>query len=107
MSRAQEESTITASMPRALGVAVRTFDAWMLADEKALSNTLGYQVQQQRAPEEVRDPKSSCSRLLHAGQLDLRQREMYAEVARRTDLLLLAQRCPAGFGVFLARLQRL
>jgi hypothetical protein len=50
MSKAQEEASVTTGIPRALGVAVRTFDAWMLADETALSNTLGFQVRQQLRP---------------------------------------------------------
>lgn len=108
MSKAQEEASVTAGIPRALGVAVRTFDAWMLADETALSNTLGYQVQQQRLPEANRDPKASCAQLLEQNRaVELRQREMYSEVAKLADLQLLAIRCPTGFGVFLDRLRNL
>lgn len=37
--------------PRAFGIAIRTFDAWMLADERALTTVLGCQIQRQPAPE--------------------------------------------------------
>jgi hypothetical protein len=107
MSKAQGESQLTLGVPRALGVAVRAFDAWMLADQTALSSSLGYQVQMQRLPEENRDPKTTCSQLLESAPVHLRQREMYAEIARQADLTLLSQRCPTGFGVFFTRLQSL
>ena len=37
--------------PRAMGVAIKTFDAWMLADEQTLTKVLGYTVQTQPDPE--------------------------------------------------------
>jgi hypothetical protein len=43
--------------PRAFGVAIRTFDAWMLADEQALTSVLGRPIQRQPAPETVKNPK--------------------------------------------------
>src|SRR5687767_12965367 len=62
VDRAQDDRT--SDIARALGVAVRTFDAWMLADERALTETLGRNVDRQPDPERIRDPKAECARLL-------------------------------------------
>lgn len=90
---------------RALGVAVRQFDAWMLADERALTQVLGGTVQRQRAPEEISDPKRTCEQLRDAAQSRLPLSEMYAGVAHAADLTLLAERCPRGFAPFADRLR--
>lgn len=102
---AQEEKAV--SLPRAFGIAIRTFDAWMLADEKVLSSVLGMNVPMQREPEENPRPKAICVGLLEQSDCGLWQREMYAKIAEAVDLRRLADRCPKGFGVFVARLQAL
>jgi hypothetical protein len=104
---AQSESRVTDGMPRALGTAIRTFDAWMLADEGALSSILAVHVDRQRSPEEIADPKAICAALLAQSDCELWQREMYADIAKRIDLALLEQRCPKGFGPFAERLRLL
>lgn len=90
---------------RALGVAVRQFDAWMLADERALTQVLGGTVQRQRAPEEISDPKRACEQLRDASESGLGLSEMYAGVADAADLALVAERCPHGFAPFADRLR--
>jgi len=87
-------------LARAMGVAIRSFDAWMLADEQALASALGQRIDRQPDPETIRDPKGVCSGLLADGPNQMTQREMYAEVARRIDIDLLTSRCPMGFGLF-------
>jgi hypothetical protein len=87
-------------MRRAMGVAIRTFDAWMLADERALTRVLGQRIDRQPEPETIRDPKGVCAGLLAAGQNQMAQGEMYAQIARRADIDLLSARCPAGFEPF-------
>jgi hypothetical protein len=96
--RAQESAW--RQLPRAMGVAIRTFDAWMLADEKALTEVLGYTVARQRDPETIRNPKDVCTRLLANGQNQMAQSEMYAEIAGRIDINTLSLRCPTGFEPF-------
>jgi hypothetical protein len=88
------------NLPRAMGVAIKMFDAWMLADEKALTEVLGCTVSRQRDPETIRDPKSVCTRLLANGQNQMAQSEMYAEIAGRIDIDTLSLRCPTGFEPF-------
>ena len=92
---------------RALGVAIRTFDAWMLADEQALIEVLGYAVPRQPNPETIADPKRSCRNLLEASSNTLSQADMYLAVMRITDIETLKTLCPKGFAPFVERVQRL
>jgi hypothetical protein len=87
-------------LPRGMGVAIRTFDAWMLADEKALTKVLGDTVSTQPPPETIRDPKRVCAGLLAKGQNQMAQSEMYARIAHRINIDRLSARCPMGFGLF-------
>jgi hypothetical protein len=91
-------------LPRAMGVAIETFDAWMLADEKALTRVLGHAVPRQPDPETIRDPKGVCAGLL--GE-KMAQREMYAQVALRLDIDILTSRCTKGFKPFARHVRRM
>ena len=93
------------ALPRAIGVAIRTFDAWMLADERALSNCLGDPVNRQRNPETIRNPKQVCVEILKERSKLISQSELYAAVAADLDLQALERRCPAGFAPFAARVR--
>lgn len=107
MTEAQE-STL-AAIPRALGVAIRTFDAWMLADENALTRVLGFHVQRQPNPETTSDPKAVCRRLLKERDdgLTMKLREMYAAVCDAANLDTLQSRCPKGFAPFAKRVKEI
>jgi hypothetical protein len=107
LNEAQQEHVVTNGFPRAVGIAIRSFDAWMLADEKALSSVLGSTVPMQPSPEDISDPKGMCAELLQRSTHDLKQRELYANIAKEVDLQRLEQRCPLGFAIFAARLRRL
>lgn len=102
---AQDDTRL--SLPRALGIAVETFDAWALADEVALSSVLSQSIQRQPDPESLRDAKTTCDDLIAKSDCGLGRSEVYARVASVVDLSVLAVRCPKGFGVFADRLQRL
>lgn len=92
------------ALPRAMGIAIRTFDAWMLADERALTFVLKYQVHRQPEPETISDPKRMCADLCGSR---LSQTEMYAQLATVIVLSTLEQRCPLGFGPFAAKVRAL
>ena len=94
-------------LPRAMGVAIKMFDAWMLADEKALTEVLGCTVARQHDPETISQPKKVCGRLLESGTNRMAQREMYAEVALRLDIEVLTKRCPRGFKPFAERVRKM
>lgn len=95
------------SLPRALGVAIRTFDAWMLGDERALTAVLGCQVPRQPTPETIVHPKRTCSELLRQADCAMTQREMYSAVATAADIETLEERCPRGFAPFARRVRAL
>jgi len=99
--RAQDDPRFP--LPRALGVAIKTFDAWMLVDEQALSDVLGMHIDSLPNPESEGDPKSKCKSLRDEARSQLRLREMYAEIAKRTDMEQLKDRCPNGFAPFAQR----
>ena len=98
-----QDSTIV-SIPRAIGLAIRSFDAWILADEMAMSNVLGAEIGRQPEMENIRDPKEVC-RLLCSKHFSLS--EFYALVLDRADLADLASRCPKGFAPFASRVRGL
>ena len=92
---------------RALGVAVKTFDAWMLADEKALTSVLGCNVTRQPQRETIVDPKRVCRDLFNESERSLSPREMYAEIAEHIDIAVLKDRCQKGFTPFAQRVASL
>lgn len=96
-----------ATLPRALGVAIRTFDAWMLADERALTNATGQPVQRQPDPETIRDPKGMCKRLRESAGLGPELTEMYAALATALNIAVLEERCRDGFAPFARRVRSL
>lgn len=96
-----------AGIRQALGVAIRSFDTWMLADERALTDVLGYQVQRQSEPERIADPKVKCAALRCASPNGMSQTEMYVAVARAAHLDTLEERCPNGFRPFAQRVKAL
>jgi hypothetical protein len=106
IQEAQENDRIS-QLPRAMGVAVKTFDAWMLADEKALSEVIGSLVQRQPEPESISDPKQVCQDLLSRSVRKMSQSEMYSELSNRIDLEILSNRCKIGFRPFSINIQTL
>lgn len=92
-------------LPRAIGLAIHSFDAWMLADELALSHALNTSVDTQQDPESNRDPKLDCHALRDSSPVDLGLTELYRGIARKLRLEHVESRCPKGFAVFADRLR--
>ncbi len=101
---AQDHNSLS-DLPRAMGVPIRSFDAWMLADEKALTEVLGHNVNRQPAPETIRDPKQTCRDLLANSNREISQSKMYVEVSVKIDIDILCARCPSGFKPFAAHVR--
>ncbi|MCZ6680318.1 MAG: hypothetical protein O7E52_24065 [Candidatus Poribacteria bacterium] len=106
LTEAQGEYVL-ASLPRALGVAILTFDAWMLADEQALTRALGYTVHPQRNPEITRDAKGVCAQLLTDSKGEMSQSELYSAVAGQAAIGTMENRCRKGFAPFAERVRAL
>jgi hypothetical protein len=94
------------SIPRALGLPVEEFDAWILADRQALSQVLAATIADQGA-ESLRHPKKTCQRLLVQHNWNGSQAEFYEAVCQCADFQVVADRCPLGFAPFLQRLRSL
>jgi hypothetical protein len=92
---------------RAFGLAIRTYDAWMLADERALGAALGGAVGRQRSPERLRDPKRTLNQLSSRHACKIGFAALCAAVAARVDLECLAARCPQGFSPWADRVRAL
>ncbi len=99
LNNAQRHLDVTA-IPRALGVAVRSFDAWMLADETALTAALGLLVDCQPSPEEIAQPKAACEELLAKSEQYPSLAHFFAALATQINLETLEKRCPKGFAPF-------
>jgi len=96
----EAQDSLLSQLPRAMGVAIRMFDAWMLADERALTEVLGDNINRQTNPETIRDPKQVCAKLLEDSQIQISQREMYARVSSKINIEILCDRCKSGFKPF-------
>ena len=106
-SAAYAQEAIVTSLPRAVGIAVQSFDAWFLADHSALSTVLRAKVDMQPAPETVSDPKKRCQMLNETANSGQPLRAVYSMVSAIMNLEILRQRCPIGFAVFAQRVERL
>ncbi|HVX84923.1 MAG TPA: DUF4276 family protein [Phycisphaerae bacterium] len=93
--------------PFAAGVAIRTFDAWMLADEQAMSSALGQMIECQKSPERIGNPKAVFLDHHRRTGAVVPPREAYRLIAEAADLELLEARCEDGFGPFAGAVRRL
>ncbi len=105
ISDAQHSDALT--FKRALGVAVRTIEAWFLADHQALSRVLGMTIDMQPEPESIARPKEHLWKLVKSALVDARGRDIYANLAAEVDLATLETRCPLGFRDFARRVRSL
>jgi hypothetical protein len=103
----QAQSHDLISLPRAFGVAIRTFDAWMLADEKALSSVLGRPISRQPDPETIGNPKQICIDLHNDSNNSGPLRDIYTSIAEAAEIHILETRCPKGFAPFASRIREL
>jgi hypothetical protein len=108
------QQSIRFPIPRALGIPVEAFDAWILADHQAMSNVLKAEVSLLPLPENYAGPKGSprhpkqvCRALMRQHAWDGSPAEFYEAVCACADLDVIADRCPRGFQPFLARVRDL
>ncbi|MBA2431924.1 MAG: DUF4276 family protein [Chthoniobacterales bacterium] len=92
---------------RALGVAIRTFDAWMLADEVALTKVLNFPINCQPDPETIRHPKRALGSIHERIEEAQTAAAIYSEIADHINLDTLETRCPKGFAPFAQRVRAL
>jgi hypothetical protein len=103
----EAQDSLLSQLPRAMGVAIRMFDAWMLADEKALTEVLGYNVNRQPDPETLTNPKQVCADLLADSDNQISQSEMYATLSCNINIDILCDRCQSGFKPFATNVRKI
>lgn len=104
LARARDAMAESGFPPCAVGVAVETFDAWMIVDGGAVQEAGGDGANCHGSPEGLagkegtgHHPKDWAARLLGGhGGLGAK----YAIIASKVDLNLLEKRCPDGFADF-------
>lgn len=101
LSEAQADRSVAANIQRAFGVPIKSFDAWMVADEVAMKEVLGEAVNRTPDPETITDPKATAREIV-GDRMALR--DFYRDVASQVNLEALKSRCPKGFGPFYDRL---
>jgi hypothetical protein len=102
---AAAQSNSLFELPRAMGVAVQAFDAWMLADETALTQAFKQVVNRQPAPETIANPKGAFQQLMHELGPQTTQTDLYLASAKLVNIDVLLDRCPRGFKTFYERLR--
>jgi hypothetical protein len=94
-------------LPRAMGVAVETFDAWFLADEGAFGRVVGRTIDRQKRSEALKNPKALVRSLVDESQGGLGLAEFYLCAVAELDLPEVEKRCPMGFAPFAQRVRAL
>lgn len=106
MSAAQDFDTLPPLPPRACGVAIRTFDAWFLTDERALTKLLNRPVARLPDPEGLTDPKARVDQLMANSPYATRS-DLYAGLVESMNLGQVRARCSRGFAPFAERVEAL
>jgi len=109
LRQGRDALSLLAFPPCAVGTAIEAFDAWMIADGKAIKAAGGDPTKGHPAPENLdgdegtgRHPKDVAARVF-SGKTGLATN--YAAVAEHLDLALLARACPQGFKPFAAEVR--
>ena len=92
-------SQVTLRFPCALGVAVETFDAWMIADPIAIDAAGGDKTEAPDSPESLGRPKDAADAIFGT-RSGSGLGPKYALVAKKVNLALLERACPQGFAPF-------
>ncbi len=91
------------SIPRAVGLAIRSFDAWMLASPTGLQAVLPAHSPVVH-PERLKDPKVVCLDLIASAARRDGLGAFYAEIAALGVISEMRTHCPRGFDPFADRL---
>jgi hypothetical protein len=104
LERGRTDVPSTQSLPCAVGVAVETFDAWMIADGSAIGKAGGNASISHPSPESLGDKEGTGNHPKdRAGEIFGDKKALgpkYKVVAAHVDTDLLEKCCPKGFGPF-------
>jgi len=82
------------SFPVKMSVAVQELEAWLLADEDAISAVTGKKVTRVKNPENLRDPKERLNRLLSKAKISYTA-EVARKIAANAKVETIESRCPS------------
>ena len=104
MEAARDALDSTAWVPCALGLAIETFDAWMIADAHALREAGAIAAAPHPNPEGLDGREASGRHPKDYAATQFGQQsglgEKYADIAAALDIAALERACPRGFGAF-------
>jgi len=110
LKRARDQMSAEGPAPCAVGLAVETFDAWMIADGKAIEKAGGDPSRSHPDPEKLSGKEGSGDHPKERAYEILGPPNVlggkYAVVAAAADLQFLEQRCSKGFKPFAADVRR-
>jgi hypothetical protein len=87
-------SAHSSPFPRKFLVIVQKLEAWLLADEEALSSVTGRMQRRISDPEKINDPKARLRKILSDARIDYTQ-ERARVIAAAASVDVLAARCPS------------
>ena len=108
LRQGREEAAAEVPISAAVGVAVETMEAWLLADEQAIGKVTGEVVERRQDPESLsgrrgssNHPKDRLNALLSRDSEENRtNQERLKLIAEETDVSEIEKRCPQGFGPY-------
>ena len=104
----RQETPAAFAIETVVGVAIETFDAWMLADDQAVSEVLGCDASAEGHPESLAGApntkdhtKTRMDGLIRSSASAGKHRwQLYPRIAEKASLARLKRKCPKGFGRF-------
>ena len=108
LRKGRDKAAAEVPIPAAVGVAIETVEAWVLADEPAIGRVLGLPTSPATgpdpetldgSPESDRHPKKRLAALLAQDTIgQKRNQERLEAIASETDVGVVERRCEKGFG---------
>ncbi len=80
---------------RVIGLAVQEFEAWLISDEKAVSQAIGSPFPTQKAPERMKPREAKALLFDWIGRTGADDRTARLTIAAAADLGAIGSRCPA------------
>jgi hypothetical protein len=93
------------------GLAIKNFEAWLLADNQTVSNILGVELEQLEKLEDLSDTKSILEKAIaestYLSEKSSNQRPLQIRwnLASQIDLLIIKTCCPRGYAAFAQNLR--
>lgn len=91
--------------PCAVGIAIQAFEAWMLADTRALNTVAGKNIKTTKNPETIKYPKDKLCQLICLSSLGLTKAELLENIVKAMNIDVVRRRCKS-FNRFLSEFNK-